>query len=181
MTQDESKLFSSIGFVTVVDGSTHGLFGGFLVLNPSARPLEFHCTVPVKISKAQEILYGSTLKPYIYGEQIAQTLINQTAKKPEVIFTNLPEVLAVQQFVTLPVLLTTDSQSNNSLSDAEGKPLEQIEIGGKNFAGYPLVLQQHQALFVALEQCLESIEIDEPFTRINEAILEAQKTGKKAA
>ena len=59
---------AAIGFLTVVDEPAHGLFGGYLILNPAGRPVEFHCTAPVKPNRAQEILYGTTLKPYLYGE-----------------------------------------------------------------------------------------------------------------
>jgi len=48
------------GFLTAVDSPLHGLFGGYLVVDSLGRPLEFHCTAPVKVSRAQQILYGPT-------------------------------------------------------------------------------------------------------------------------
>ena len=54
-----------------------GLFGGYLVLNLLGRPLEFHCTAPVRPNRAQEILYGPTLDPYLCGERIGQTLVGE--------------------------------------------------------------------------------------------------------
>src|SRR5688500_11494160 len=59
----------ALGFLTVVEHDQFGLVGGYLILNSSGRPLEFHCTAPVKPSRAQQILYGPTLTPYLYGEQ----------------------------------------------------------------------------------------------------------------
>ena len=51
----------ALGFLTVVEHPQHGLFGGYLLLNHGGRPLEFHCTAPIKPNRAQEILYGPTL------------------------------------------------------------------------------------------------------------------------
>ena len=41
-----------------------------MLLNLAGRPLEFHCTAPVKPNRVQQILYGPSLQPYLYGEQI---------------------------------------------------------------------------------------------------------------
>ena len=59
-----------MGFLTVVEHPEFGLFGGYLLLNWAGRPLEFHCTAPLKPNRAQEILYGPTLEPFLYGEQM---------------------------------------------------------------------------------------------------------------
>ena len=71
MTASGSKAMPTVGFLTVQSFADVGLIGGYLLLNPLGRPLEFHCTAPVRPNRAQEILYGPTLAPYLYGEQIA--------------------------------------------------------------------------------------------------------------
>ena len=68
----DAKSQPALGFLTVLEHSQHGLMGGYLVLNISGRPLEFHCTAPIKPNRAQQILYGPTLEPYLFGEQIGQ-------------------------------------------------------------------------------------------------------------
>ena len=35
------------GFLTAVESGSHGVFGGYLLVDPLGRPLEFHCTAPV--------------------------------------------------------------------------------------------------------------------------------------
>ena len=50
-----------VGFLSVRYRSEHGFFGGYLIVNQLARPLEFHCTMPVRPSRSQELLYGKTL------------------------------------------------------------------------------------------------------------------------
>ncbi|MBL9124077.1 MAG: hypothetical protein JNG90_10630, partial [Planctomycetaceae bacterium] len=47
----------ALGFLTVVEHEQLGLIGGYLLLNLSGRPLEFHCTAPLKPNRAQQILY----------------------------------------------------------------------------------------------------------------------------
>jgi len=61
---------------------------------PHRTPLEFHCTAPVKPNRAQQILYGPTLEPYLFGEQIGQSLLSKAAVEPEVICTDRPPALA---------------------------------------------------------------------------------------
>ena len=70
MTSSGSKSLPAIGFLTVCEQPEQGYFGGLLVLNTNGRPLEFHCTAPVKTNRAQEILYGPTLRQYLFGEQL---------------------------------------------------------------------------------------------------------------
>ena len=79
MTDNGHKSLPTIGFLTVVEHQETGLTGGYLVLNTLGRPVEFHCTAPLKTNRAQEILYGPTLRPFLYGEQIGQTLGASTA------------------------------------------------------------------------------------------------------
>jgi hypothetical protein len=104
-----TKSGATIGFLTVVEDSQHGAFGGFLVLNAAGRPLEFHCTTPVKPNRAQEILYGPTLRPYLYGEQIGTALVAKAAATLELLCVDLPDVLAVRPHVQLATVLVAAS------------------------------------------------------------------------
>ncbi len=99
-----SPFSENLGYLTVIDQPKLGLIGGFLVLNPAGRPLEFHCTTPIKPNRAQEILYGSTLEPFLFGEQIAKTLIARSKVPVAYVLTDVAPALAVQDFVEIPVL-----------------------------------------------------------------------------
>jgi len=59
----------------------HGATGGLLIVCDRGRPLEFHCTEPVRTSRAQQILFGPTLRDYLCGEQIGGALLAK-AKLP---------------------------------------------------------------------------------------------------
>ncbi|MDR0392376.1 MAG: hypothetical protein LBH59_10750 [Planctomycetaceae bacterium] len=100
-----------MGFITVIDHPLHGLIGGYLVLNQAGRPLEFHCTNPIKPSKTQEILFGVALTPYLYGEQIARTLISKSKLNVVVILTDNVSVLAVNDLINFPIAYIFDKLS----------------------------------------------------------------------
>ena len=99
---DPNPASASLGFLTVCEHEG-GLFGGYLVLNLSGRPLEFHCTAPVRPSRTQAILYGPTLKPYLYGEQIGQALLEKAKSPPLIVFTDVQPALTVRNFIAWPV------------------------------------------------------------------------------
>ncbi len=96
---------SLIGFLTVISDPRAGLFGGYLVLNWAGRPLEFHCTTPVKPNRAQQILYGPSLEPYLYGEQIGRTLLSKSQHPPMFVCTDVPAALAARPYVDWPLVL----------------------------------------------------------------------------
>ncbi|HYO25937.1 MAG TPA: hypothetical protein VEQ85_13425, partial [Lacipirellulaceae bacterium] len=88
MEADAGKPLSAFGFVTVLESAEHGLFGGYLVLSPLGRPLEFRCSTPVVSTRAQQILYGPTLRPYLLSEVIGQALLLESEISVGVILTD---------------------------------------------------------------------------------------------
>lgn len=109
MRARDAKSPLALGFLTVTQHPQWGLIGGYLVLNALGRPLEFHCTAPVRPTRAQRILYGPTLEPYLYGEQIGQALVTKASTAAVAICTDHPAVLAVSEFVSMPVLLVLEA------------------------------------------------------------------------
>lgn len=179
------------GFLTVTENPRHGLIGGYLILNHSGRPAEFHCTSPIRANRAQEILYGITLESYLYGEQIAQTLIQKSKIKPQSVLTNKLQVLAVQEFIEIPVvyvfghnatkdikLLDPDERPNNQFCDLLDVPnancqkqrIGRYDVAIPEFASHSSGNVQNALLDVA-----NTIDLLEPFERICLAIEEAQK------
>jgi hypothetical protein len=100
---DEKKKPSHLGFLTALGSPLHGLIGGFLVLNLVGRPVEFHCTAPVRPNKAQEILYGATLESFVCGEQIAPALVGRTKLNLNAILTNNPNMLTALPLLDVPI------------------------------------------------------------------------------
>lgn len=69
---------TTFGYLLVVEDDLHGFTGGLLLVCERGRPLEFHCTEPVQPSRAEQILFGPTLREYICGEQIGGALLAKT-------------------------------------------------------------------------------------------------------
>ena len=179
----DTKSLSALGFLTVVEHEQLGLFGGYLVLNAGGRPLEFHCTAPIKPNRAQQILYGATLEPYLYGEQIGQTLVTKAETKPGLVCTDLPAVLAVREHVELPVALVLPPSPGDgtALRFDEAHALREpasftvgrnrLSVSWRHSGDRSEVASQLAALD-------DGFDLAEPFARIREAIEEAQRSGR---
>ncbi|MGI8979784.1 MAG: hypothetical protein ACR2FY_11220 [Pirellulaceae bacterium] len=167
------KNVPAIGFLTVTEHAEHGLFGGYLILNVSGRPLEFHCTAPLKPSRAQEILYGPTLRPFLFGEQIGQTLLAKSRVKPFFVCTDAEPMLAAREFSDVPLLLVQTAEDEHP-STRHGEP---FALGRRKVFTAPAHTDDRS---VALEKWstihADALDLLEPFTRIREALEEAQKT-----
>jgi hypothetical protein len=190
-----SKTKSMIGFLTVVEHTQHGLFGGYLILNHAGRPIEFHCTAPVKPNRAQQILYGPTLDSFLYGEQIGATLLGHAKSSPLVICTDREPVLSLGELTDVPVamILPPDDipvagptsvpaggQTVFRLDAAhrQGPRLLTFEVGRNRIAIANSDEKARQELADRLTGAAESLDLWEPFTRIREAIEEAQQAAR---
>ncbi|GIW90688.1 MAG: hypothetical protein KatS3mg109_1120 [Pirellulaceae bacterium] len=111
LTPNEGSL---LGFLTVVESSEWGCTGGYLLISGSGRPVEFHCTAPVRVTRAQEILYGPTLRPVLFGEQMGRALLDKARRKPACICTDLAEILALRPMVDLPVVMVRPSAAGDA-------------------------------------------------------------------
>ncbi len=178
MAKRDEKASPALGFLTVIEHDQHGLFGGYLVLNLAGRPLEFHCTAPVKPNRAQQILYGPTLEPYLYGEQIGQALVAKCAHDVLVLCTDRPAALAVRGFVPLPtVFVDTGVEDDVDESNALMR-----FVFGRNKLAVPVArLADREVACERLQKVGEAFDLSEPFGRIRAAIEEAQRTSARAA
>jgi len=122
MERAGAKSKAALGFLTVLEYPSFGLFGGYLVLNTAGRPLEFHCTAPVKPNRAQEILYGPTLEPFLYGEQIGQTLVAKAKTEPLLVCTDRPPALALRDHIQVPVALVLPDDADEGSESRVAEP-----------------------------------------------------------
>ena len=111
MAASNSKNQSNLGFLTIVSDPTEARIGGLLLVNASGRPLEFHCTAPVKPNRAQEILYGPTLGEYLCGEQIGMALSEALKHQPSLLLTDIPETLSLRPLIDFPLLLLATEEN----------------------------------------------------------------------
>ncbi len=169
----------TLGFCTVRWHADHGYFGGYLILNTHARPLEFHCTLPVKPSRAQEILYGATLSDFVCGEQIAKALTSKAKLTPQLILTDCAPVLALHRVSDLLVACVPAASSNN-LPTTDANRTKTIKIGEHSMQILRDDLQAESKLRELWQQLDITLDITEPFQRIAEALLEAHPIMKAA-
>jgi hypothetical protein len=164
---------ATLGFLTAVEHAPHGLFGGYLLLNTAGQPVEFHCTTPVKASRIQQILYGPTLEPFLYGEQIGATLVTKSAASPLLLVVDRTELLAVRPHirVSTALVMTAETRENGA----------GLMIGNNRLQLARQDVDQRQAIAERLAVLDESFDLAEPFERIRAAIDEALRTGAKAA
>jgi len=166
-----AKQVPCLGFLTVVEHAELGLLGGYLLLNLAGRPLEFHCTAPVKPNRAQEILYGPTLRPFLYGEQIGQTLLARSKLTPLVACTDSESVLAARDFTETPLVL---------VREGEAAELRSFRLGRNHVTATPGYGSDQQAILAAWPAQADHLDLCEPFVRIREALEEAQKAARAA-
>ena len=194
MDAADGNSLAAIGFLTALQDTAHGWFGGYLVLSQLGRPLEFHCTTPIQPTRAQQILYGPTLRSYLLGEVIGRTLVDQAELPVEAVLTDLPEMLSlsllqpaavawVERIMdpTRPTRGGTQAGVTSSCVrpriarwDAdESVPI--LEIGHLHLHGTSTCHWEPEQLQGQLTPLVEHIDLLEPFSRIREAILEAQR------
>ncbi len=191
MDAADGNSLAAIGFLTALEDTTHGWFGGYLVLSQLGRPLEFHCTTPIRPTRAQQILYGPTLRPYLLGEVIGHTLVEQAKLPIEAILTDLPEMLSLsllQSTAMAVVERTVDSVRGEVTAtrtkSGVGPRLASWEVeestpcwvtGQLQLWGTSTCDWDPEQLKGKLTPLVEHIDLLEPFGRIREAILEAQR------
>jgi hypothetical protein len=176
MSAISKTLAPCLGFLTVVENAELGLLGGYLLLNAVGRPLEFHCTAPVKANRTQEILYGPTLQPYLYGEQIGQTLLTRSKLTPLAVCTDNEAVLAARDFTHIPLLLVLAAGASAVANASTPFPLARNQVTTAPHYG-----SDEAAVHDVWPAQADSLDLAEPFQRIRVALEEAQKSARQAA
>lgn len=196
MATDNGLSQKSLGFVSVRHRMDQGYFGGYLLVNSVARPLEFHCTVPVQPTRAQSILFGPTLEEFLCGEQIARALLSRAKLQPQVVLVDSPAALCVRHWIDLPILCISkphphqDSSDDSQLQTEHGFRCPSFQRNPSQYADrstdrYRLTcLDSYRSDLESVDWMIQSHTIDldlhEPFERIVEALAEAHPRTKAA-
>lgn len=184
MDADSSNALAAFGFLTVLESAEHGLFGGYLVLSPQGRPLEFRCSTPVAASRAQEILYGPTLRPYLFAEVIGRALVAGAELHAPMILTDqrdmLPlsllrpeQILYVEQLVCDDEPTAGEERVVRSAQPAAGDATTLV-INGCQLQAAPMSTATASELRALLDPLAAHVFLVEPFERIRAALTEAQ-------
>ncbi len=160
-----------IGFITIVDVPELGYAGGMLVVSPVGRPIEFHCTPPVRENRTQKILYGQTYRGFLFCDQIAASIVEKSKSRPQLLITDRSALLALDKITDLPVaMLCSLDQTENRVSG--------FEVGGEQVISHTENPQLLQRVKSACLEFTKSLPLVEPFERIQLAIEEAQSVAR---
>jgi hypothetical protein len=167
MQQSEAGDGAAFGFLTTVDSPIHGLFGGYLLVDALGRPLEFHCTAPVKVTRAQQILYGPTLQGHLHGQQIGGSLLAESRVTPAVVLTDHDAMLHVRPHARVPVALVRAAESDSGTTG--------FTVGSARVSPHPVDAAEEPTLRERLTELAAAVDLREPFDRIRAALEEAQR------
>jgi hypothetical protein len=177
MDASASKALAAFGFLTVLESSEHGLFGGYLVLSPQGRPLEFRCSTPVIASRAQEILYGPTLRPYLLTDVIGQSLVAGSEVGVEIILTYERDMLQLS-LLRPEEILHVEQLETDAGPIALGRPPillgNSVEFHGCRVTAASTITVDVDRLRSSLGPLAANVFLAEPFERIRAALTEAQ-------
>jgi len=199
MMHENPELEPTFGYLSAVQSLDYGYFGGYLIVSAIGRPLEFHCTAPVLPSRAQQILYGPTLGPYLIGDQIGGALLGAAKLTPRLILTNQGAMVGLRAPARVPIVLLLGadepqdvtpgvSPAQNDDAGASGQRAVEADEGHASWC-FPFVVANHRlqlppgyeaerdTVVKLLTFLSERVELAEPFDRIHEAIREAQRIG----
>jgi hypothetical protein len=162
--QIENMLLSYLVCPTDAGG---GFLGAVLVTDYRARPQHFAFVQPVKPTKMQRILYGSTLEEYVKIDVVAYKLWQGLTHKPDVLFVDAAELIAARRISRIPTALI--AKIPESEANASCLATIRYDVGpykdDQNYVG---------RIVAALETTANLLE---PFWRIRQALIEAIKTG----
>ena len=157
----------SFGFLTTLESPAHGLFGGYLVVDALGRPLEFHCTAPVKVSRAQQILYGPTLHGHLHGRQVGGALLAEGKATPAVVLTDNDAMLHVRCQTKLPVALVRRGAAEQATAG--------FLVGEAVVSPHADDAARADEIEARLAALAAAVDLCEPFERIRAALDEAAR------
>ena len=163
----------TIAYYTVMEDERTGWTGGLLLLNGGGRPLEFQCTLPVRPTRAHEILFGLTLRDHLIGEVIGPLLVRKCRTPITLLCCDQPEALKIETRTQCPVALVEEAALSDEgpIDDESLIGSTRVELAGSTLRVAIEQAEQVQQLAAGL---IDLPDATEPFDRIREAIKEAQ-------
>lgn len=181
-----------LGFLTAVEVADRGYVGGLLITNRFGRPLEFQCTSPVQPNRMQEILYGSTLLPYVLTELIGTTLLEKVGIKPHIVLTEQEPLLELRSHVSIPVALVQSecgavtepatfetapaAETAPAVSEAPA-PQREMRLGRQFLRFHDSHAMDRETVAAGTTSVPTEADLCEPFTRVREALEETTRAG----
>lgn len=172
MKTDSKQAEPTFAFLTVLENQTAGMVGGLLIVNRRGRPIEFHCTAAIAPTRAEELLFGPTLRPHFYCERIGRALVARLSTPPSLLLVHQLECWDIADESAASVALVDPRSSDEASGEASTTPaaacLDRVEDTNR---------ESVQAL---LDELTRYVDLAEPFERVAEAIREAGLLGESS-
>lgn len=204
MTASGSVATNLLGYLAFVECTSNVFVGGYLLVNDTGRPVEFHCTAPVCPSRTQQILFGATLRATLFCEQIGAALLKQAKRRPCLLLTDEIDTAGIRTQFDYPMaiidkedlagdsteaLTATSADESPSASDSltsSGHSFDasdsatlrrswSFEFGGYSLTTVADYAADQDAVRATLRSLSQGFDLAEPFERIRTAIQEAQR------
>ena len=176
---------TTFGFISVREVEGLGHCGGLLIVSQIGRPIEFHCSAPIAINRAQRILYGRTYETFLYCEQIGLALIDKAKTKPQLYIANCGPMLSLNTLIDVPAVVLGDEQNAEFFANPSSFGLHcqatSFDLNSQTLWLPGSHLEQPQRLKIVrtlMEAFTKSLPLDEPFERIQKAIEEAHAVAR---
>ncbi len=169
---------TAIGYLIVDEPSNIGYCGGLLVINELGRPLEFHCSSPIRPTRSQQILYGASLRSYLLNEAIGTVIVKTCKQRLDMLLVNDPASWPLSELLGLALVLvdeTTATRQSESGGEFDHESIHwtPMEISGQNVRWCSDEIRQPAQLKQVLQPLACRLSLSEPFERIRNALAEA--------
>jgi hypothetical protein len=163
MTETQEIRLAYMDVLVFSDGSIRG---GILTTDIETRPYEFRITSAIKPTQLQQMLYGTSLKDYVYGELICAPLIKATKEKISFVLAKERYIMDVRPLVAVPIVLVL---YNEKYAGDGVKPI--TFQAHKNFSSELSYAQ------TVLTPIMQRHDLTEPFERLKLALNEVHRMG----
>lgn len=147
--------------------AANAFLGAVMVTDVRARPLHFSFVSPIRPTVIQKILFGSTLNLHVKIDIIANKLLSNIPQVPDLLFVDDTEILSAKDLLKKPTAFVKKSNT----SDSDSAKLSSLEYKTDSVEDQEIIGQ----VLAFLEN---QIDIVEPFSRMKQALIEAQKSQK---
>ena len=159
-----------LGFIDICVFNDGSIRGGMLVTDVETRPYEFRVTSPVKPTQLQQVLYGSSLKDYVYGELICAPLVKAVKEKLNLVLTKESKLLVIRSLISTPVLYMYRDQGGIKSGNGGEVSVKPVIISThRNFTG------EEEWAQTVLAPIMHNHDLLEPFERLRVALTEVHK------
>lgn len=167
---------TTFGYLSALEFPGTGFLGGYLLISPLGRPLEFHCSAPLQPSPAQQILFGPCLRNYVVGEQIGGALLAAAQTTPHILLVDQVASFFLRSQMTVPVACWQSSLHRVESTEADRCASgDVLSVAGHHWSLAPGYESDRDRVVACLTQLSTHVDLPEPFTRIQRAIREAQR------